>query len=365
MQPSPRSLLVPALAATLSAAAPAQSWDQTLPIEDVETGLSCGAAATATVAAVGTPRFDPYNQPEIRDEVRVYELQSGAWVQVALLTSAEATPTSASYGRALALEGDLLAVGDPAAPGPGSITGAVHLYRRGPTGWELEQVVRPETLGLSSLEFGAALDLDGGRLAVGAPTSTVASGGLEDGSAYLFEPGPSGFAEAQRLDGPGGGFFSHFGRDLDLDGDLLAVGEPGGGTGGAVHLFDGATGSFAPLVTLEPALPTPGAGLGTSVALDGGTLAAGSPNVTLVNFADGRVHVFEGSGSAWTETATLEHVTGLPHERFGSDLASTSRARSTPPRSRRRARCASTPRRRAGSRPSRTSRRRAWCGRRR
>jgi len=314
------SLTALALLLLLTVPGAAQSWDEQIVAGPPDTDLASGVAASATVIAIGQPHRNPYANPLILDVVKVFERQGGSFVEVAELTSAEPVQTNASYGVDLALDGDLLAVGDPAAPGPGFTTGAVHLYRRGTGGWALEQVVRPTTIGLSALEFGATLDLEGGRLVVGAPTSTVASGTIEDGAVYVFEETPGGFVEVQRIDNPEPLIFGNFGRDLDLDGERLLVGSPGGAPDGVAHLFEHGGGGFTRLNDFQPAQPVSGGGFGYRVALDGPRVAVTTPGVSIVNVGDGRVTIFEDQGG-WVETATLEYTTQRAYNRFGNDLS--------------------------------------------
>ena len=303
----------------LAAPAAAQSWDQHLVTGTTETRLPSGLAVTPSVVAFGQPRFNPYQQAGIEDVVRVFELQGGAFVEVAALTSAEPSPSSASYGRAIAIEGNLLAVGDPQVVGPGFTSGAVHVYRRFGSGWMLEQVVRPLAVATSALEFGTAIDMQGGRLVVGAPTSTVSSVSFEEGAVYVYEQTHGAFVEVQRIDNPAPALFAGFGRDVDLDGDRLLVGAPGGAPDGAAYLFEHTAGAFGQVASFQAAAPYPGGQFGSSVALEGSVAAFGSPGVSIANFADGRVHVFEDL-AGWVETQVLEFVTTRPYGRFGGDL---------------------------------------------
>ena len=308
----------------LTAAAAAQSWPQTLPVAEVETSVDNPVVATNTVLAVGHPRRDVYLQGSVLDQVNVYELLGGSWVEVAVLISPQPTPSAGSFGTTLALEGDLLAVGDPGAPDPGGSMGAVHLYRRNGGGaWALEASVRPQSSGASGRGFGQALDLSGGRLAVGAPSSSLSAGSVVNGSVYVFDEGPSGWSEVQRLDGPTTSSFASFGWSLDLDGpDRLLVGQPDTlGIARAVlfgYVYPAAT--FVELHAFVSSQPGFVDGFGRAVALDGARAAVGAPDADSGGYADGLVHVFENLGG-WTEVAQLTNPTLLDFDRFGHQLA--------------------------------------------
>jgi|GEM_PF-2919756 len=309
----------------LAPLASGQAWDQHLTPGTTDARLPSGLDITDTVLAFGQPRFDRYNDPQIEDIVRVFELQGADFVEVAALQSSLVPATSASFGVAIALEGDWLAIGDPNAPGTGFVTGAVHIYHREVTGWEVYDVIQPQiVVGLSVLEFGKTLDIENGRLAVGAPTSTVFEGGLEDGAVYIFELQAGVWTEVQQLAAPGSVLFGHFGRDLELDGDRLIVGHPGGdpliGPHGLARIYDYDGSAFVHDDDLIPANGTGEGGFGMTVTLEGSVAAVGAPGAHIVNHSDGRVHVFEESGGSWTEVDTLEDVNARPYNSFGGDV---------------------------------------------
>lgn len=99
----------------LVAPALAQCWQQHLEVGVTDPRIPSGLALAPGRLALGQPRIDPYANPLIVDFVRVFEGAPGSLVEVATLTSSLAHETSASFGTALDMAGDWLAVGDPAA----------------------------------------------------------------------------------------------------------------------------------------------------------------------------------------------------------------------------------------------------------
>lgn len=305
--------------------ASAQSWDQHLVTGTTDARLPSGVGLTDTVLAFGQPRFDPYGNPLIEDIVRVFELQGGEFVEVDALQSTLVPATSASFGVAVDVEGDLLAIGDPAAIGAGFTSGAVHLYRRGANGWAVEEVLQPAiSVGSSVLQFGVSLDIDNGRLAIAAPTSTVHPQGLEDGAVYIFERIGGVWTEVQHLLPSPTAPFGHFGRDIELDGDRLIIGHPGGdpalGVGGLAYIYDHNGTDFLMSGVIASTSPDQSSGFGMNVAVSGGLAAVASPGVSIANFGDGMVSVFEENAGVWNQTANLTDVNLRPYNRFGGDL---------------------------------------------
>ena len=148
------------------------------------------------------------------DEVYVYERQGTQWTLVQTLPS----PSNASdaFGSSVALDGDLLAVGDRYDDTGGVDAGAVFLYERSGSSWSLQHSFYGET----NEAFGTSVDVHDGaqtRLAVGAPGLWSLSGAVH----VLLEQ-PGGWFLVDEL-GPAGN--GEFGFSLDMDQSTLVVGD--------------------------------------------------------------------------------------------------------------------------------------------
>lgn len=203
----------------------------------------------------------------------------------ALLTAQEP-----NFGRALASDGTILAVGQPVNwYGPGK----VYLYAADPSGRLVEQQRIAASDSSRMDDFGRALALEGNTLAVGAPRK-----GDGAGTVYLFERSGSGspWRETARLAAPVGG---EFGSALALAGDDLFVGAP---ASGLVHHYRRSAGRWQPAATLQPGADRL-ASFGVALAVDGGRLLIGAPTAD-----SGRGLLFaslrEGSGN-WSAPAGI------------------------------------------------------------
>lgn len=311
----------------LVAPALAQCWQQHIEDGVTDPRIPSGLALAPGRLALGQPRIDPYASPSIVDLVRVFEGAPGSFVEVATLTSSLAHETSASFGTALDLAGDWLAVGDPAASDPVlGDGGAVHLYRRTAAGWVLDTVLTTPTTGiLLRTSFGTSLDLAGDLLVVGAPSASTVNtqSAIEDGAVFVFQHGASGWAHLQTLGPQTPQLFGSFGRSVALDGDRLAVGSSGDPVPGGSPFNGGSAGAtFAPTAMLQALQPTAGAMLGWSVAVDGDLVAAGAIGAEHGGqHAAGRAHVFERDALGnWSEVATVAVTPHRAHLRFGDDV---------------------------------------------
>lgn len=102
--------------------------------------------------------------PPAPGAVWIFERTGAAWKPAARL---HGTPpvASAAFGSAVAIRGDVVAVG---APGTGEGTGAVHLFERGADGWlEVSRLVDPDPE--QGERFGASLAFVDDLLLVGGP----------------------------------------------------------------------------------------------------------------------------------------------------------------------------------------------------
>jgi len=221
------------------------------------------------------------------------------WQEVALLVASDGAAGD-YYGFAVALSGDTAAVGAYYADAPKLASGAVYVHERdagGPGAWgEVRKVVPSDAQ--KSLHFGYDLDLDGNTLAVGAPTDWNAT---LLGAVYLFERdlgGTGNWGQMTKLQPPDVVDDDAFGRSLALSGDTLVVGAwaaPGAApSAGAAYVFErdlGGPDSWGQVTKLS--LPVTNLLLGYDVAVSGDTLALGAVGDASNGFLAGAAYVFE------------------------------------------------------------------------
>ena len=391
MKPTPRPLfraLAPelvcagALVAGLSLPARAQCGLSEFVASTTDGNDQFGAALSrdGDRLAVGAPRADESEfSAQFEGQVTVFERQGAAWVETATIDNPLAIPID-DFGRAVALNGDLLAIGAPAADSSEFVTddGNVFLFELVGGSWtEIQRISLPAPTGVD--RFGESLAWLGDELLIGAPGNDFI--GIDSGvvfayrdtgagfqpSGVLFAPesaggerygtslaasgdrvafgGPlangaspfAGAVEVQTFDGssfthalnlpsPNVGAGSFFGESVALAGDLLVVGAPGsnaavGSAAGSAWVFD--LSQPAPTATaLVPVDAQPSEAFGTAVAVDGTTAVVGRPRRSIGSTAlVGAVDLFEpGGGGVWVQTARLEAPTDAILPGFGEVL---------------------------------------------
>lgn len=224
------------------------------------------------------------------------------------------------FGGAVALDGNVLAVGatgdDDAAPN----AGAVYVFTRfGPTepfALLAELTPPPAQAGVGD-RFGASVAVQAGRVAVGAPLDD--GGAFDGGAVYVYDVDPvlAQVTPAGDVRDPLARVGDGFGWSVALDGDRLVVGAPrldapsGSRDVGGVLIFeDLGAGAWTHVETLLSSRPRRDGDFGFAVALDRpagggvGTLVVGEPLATTSGAPRGAVHVFEALPlAAWTHVA--------------------------------------------------------------
>jgi hypothetical protein len=238
----------------------------------------------------------------------------GLWLALAPAVSAQCfgellpwnAEPGARHGSAVAVAGDVVVVGAPLATSPGlGQTGAVTVSRRGPAGWVSWALAAPPLLGDGD-RFGHAVAIDGTArwIAVGAPSHDAAA--VDGGLVALYAWNP--ILSTYELDDawPGLAAGGQAGWSVDLDGELLAIGEPyGSGGGGAVELRRR---SRADVYEHETSLSgaDPAGGFGWSLAVSADRLVVGSPFHDEQEPDVGHVDLYGYDGKTWTHELYLD-----------------------------------------------------------
>lgn len=179
---------------------------------------------------------------------------------------------------------------------------------------------RPVSGGL----YGAALDLDGERLIVGA---AEAGAPWSLGLAFVYERTAGSWGPPARLASPDPEPYDQFGFSVSISGERAVVGDPGdneqGSDSGSVHVYERRpAGPAGPAGWVHSAKLTAGDGLagdrfGEAVSISGSRLVVGAQQASDAGQASGAAYVFELTGAGWTQVARLTAPDAEAFERFG------------------------------------------------
>lgn len=256
------------------------------------------------VAVIGAPYADGVlslaegSTPDC-GTVEVFEQQDGRWTHAASLVP-PLPATSAWFGAAVAIEGDLLAVGAYGQPDGAAPAGAVHLYRRNVQTWVLDQSLPCPWPGAAW--FGHSVSINGGRVLVGAPRAKAPGSNASTGAAFLFERDTAAFTLSASLVAPWLTSGDGFGISVALDRDSAFVGASGddeaGEDAGAAYLFTRSGSTFRPAEKLSIPGTAAGDHAGAAVETARGRLIVGRAG-------DMELDPRPGDGVAWIFTSPM------------------------------------------------------------
>ena len=228
---------------------------------------------------------------------------------------------SVGFGGSAVVAGDQILIGRPGTligfPMPANHAGTVHAFRRGGDRWAEQATLRPKD-GVLGDGFGTALAADGNLLAVGAPG---AGGG---GAVYVFERAAGGrWTERARLSAQGADG-DRLGWAVALRGGVLLAGAPGREDGRGVVLVYGRGRSAAewrPRGEIRGASTAAGDWFGAALSFDGARALIGAPgNWTADSTAwrPGQAFAFRASREgSWTEEGRLAPAANDRHGSLG------------------------------------------------
>lgn len=250
----------------------------------------------------------------------VYRYTGSSWAFEARLTSDDPT-LSAFFGAAVEIDGDTIAVG---AIGEDNNQGGVYLFRREGQSWGQEAWVEQPFGGQAGDHFGYSLGLDGDALVVGAWRMENPDRPIDHGTVLYYQRQDVSWNFIQTIEPSSTNNFQNFGISVSLDGDQMAVGawrdetrEP---EAGACYMYELVNNQWveSQVVTAFDAQADDRFGVGVSV--EGDTLAVGARWVDDVAFNAGSVYVFSKQGDTWFVEDKVLLANGTDHDMFGNDV---------------------------------------------
>ena len=259
------------------------------------------AAPFGTAVAISGDTAAVTGRAGTRAVVFVFFRSSTGWAQQAALADPAGSDPASPFGSALAISGDVLAVGAGAEDAEVS---SVYVYARAGGSWSLQSHLQP---GLASrLGFGTALALDGGTLVVGVPGTEY--GDCAPGQAFIYVRAGSGWVRRAVLSAKSPAAADRYGRAVAIGHQHVVVGGPG-----FAEIFDPAGPTWQRTAVVQGA--GAGTGFGSAVAASGETVAVADP-------ANQTVSLFIHAAGSWFQQAEIASPTGAAASvEFGSAIA--------------------------------------------
>ncbi len=253
--------------------------------------------------------------------VYVFRKKGKSWCVEAKITS-PAPADEDNFGRALAIHGDILVVTARKEALNASDVGAAYVFRQRGNGW-MEEAKLTAGDAAPGAYFGQSVAVHGDRIAVGARNADPNGAG----AVYLFHRLDHQWVEYAKFSPPDGATDDQFGFTVDIAGNLIAVGArradlPGAKDAGAAYLF-AYTGNEVELVTkLTAGDAKVGDQFGQSLAVTGDVIVVGANRADIGSSKDqGAVYLFRRVGNDWVEEAKFTASDGMAGDEFGYSLS--------------------------------------------
>jgi len=228
------------------------------------------------------------------------------------------------YGRSVAIDGDLVAVG---AGGDGYV-GTVYLYKRQGMRYVHEAELdfpdpipeicpQPGIIGNCS-EFGRTVGVQGNTVFVGARFAPVdtSTGTINAGAVYVFRKHRDFWQYEEKIVSPAPEAGDNFGRALAIQGNLLVVtARKNTAERGASYVYEYTGDGWTHQATLEASDSADGDYFGQSVDILGDVIAIGARNAN--PDGAGGFYLFRKSGDRWMETAKVIPADGQFDDQYG------------------------------------------------
>lgn len=271
---------------------------------DMQDGFGTAVALDGDVLVVGAPNAGA----PAAGAAYVFTSDGTAWSEEARLVGGGTPVTDDLFGRAVAVRGERVGVG---APGSGGGTGQVHMFRGGGATWNDDGSFLP---GDAAESFGAALAMSADTLAIGTPLDDDA--GTASGSVFRLVLDGEDWVSGAKVTAGDAGANDQFGTSVALAGTRLVVGAPYRNETGAVYVYDGTTGEVVVTRTDEAANDA----FGRAVASDGAFLAVGVPGDDQGGTSAGSVSLF-ALGDGWMEIGAVRDEAPVDFDTFGAAVA--------------------------------------------
>lgn len=281
-------------------------------------------AVDGNLMAIGSPGAD--SGASAAGRVSLHDLSASKPTAVLASLEDPNPDMDENFGAAVAVSGTIVAVGGPGDDDGANDTGSVYVY---------DASLLPATTPVRVLEnptpgagdrFGSAVAASGNLIVVGAELDDTAA--VDSGTVYVFDLGsPTPWVPAYTLSNPTPAADDHFGCSVSISGSRVVVGAAKDDTGatdaGIAYVYNLAGGSpTVPLHTLLNPSPVADDGFGNSVGISGDTVAVAASGKDAGATNSGAVYVFNlGSGTPTTPAQTLLNPDPSTDDRFGCAVA--------------------------------------------
>ena len=271
---------------------------------DDRSGWSVSLSADGSRVAIGAYRNDGTGSGSSREfgHVRVYDWNGVDWVQVGGDIDGEAAFDWSGYSVSLSDDGSRVAVGATLNDESGNSSGQVRLYDWNGTAWvqvggDIDGEAAEDESGYS-----VSLSADGNRVAIGAPDND--GSGSDAGHVRLYDWNGTAWVQVgSDIDGEAAGDRSGISVSLSADGNRVAIGanlnDDNGSSSGHVRLYDWDGSAWVRVGNdIDGETANDRSGESVSLSADGSRVAIGAWGNDANGNVSGHVRLYDFAGSS-------------------------------------------------------------------
>ena len=278
-------------------------------------GWSVSLSSNGSKIAIGAIGYNGAGQ--FLGSTRIFENQSGTWVQIGQTITGEANFDFSGWSVSLSSDGSIVALGATYNDGSGNEAGNVRIFENQSGTWvQIGQDINGENPGDQS-GHGVSLSSDGSIVAISATYNN--GSGQQAGHVRVYENQSGNWVQVgQDIDGEIANEQSGQGIGLSSDGTILAVGAYSNNTNGAssgqarvYKYISGSWTQFGSSINGEAA--NDWSGWSVSISSDGSKIAIGAPNNDENGVDSGHVRVYDLSAVLSIKNFNISNYTVYPN----------------------------------------------------
>jgi hypothetical protein len=282
-----------------------------------------GVAIDGNVIVV-TAEFDDENGAR-SGSAYVFRFDGQEWLEEQKLTASDGNADD-FFGGFVAVDGNVIVIDANGDDDNGPSSGSAYVYRFDGLNWNEEQKLLADD-GAAGDAFGRSVALAEDVIVVGAD-STDDNGSLS-GSAYVYRFDGATWTQEQKLLAADREAGDRFGTSVAVVEDIILVGAysddedvvDGGINFGSAYVFEFSGGLWTEEQKLTASDGDANDFFGTSVAIDGGVIVVGADTEGENGFRSGAAYVYRRlDGLDWTENDKLTASDGDNDDRFGHSV---------------------------------------------
>ena len=250
----------------------------------------------------------------------VFERVGSQWIETQKLVAPDGAADDV-FGRSVDIDENTIVIGANAIDDQGFDSGGAYVFEYDGAEWNFVSKLLAQD--------GAPNDRAGWRVGIDNQTVVISAhrddtNGVDSGAAYVFVRNQGTWEQQAKLLPADGSTDDLFGHDVAISGDTVLIGaykdDDNGSSSGSAYIFTrSGDGIWIQQQKITASDANAGYHFGRFVDIDGDVAIIGSPFWHPLNY--GSAYVFEFDGTSWAERKQLTSETPTTQENFASDVA--------------------------------------------